>query len=330
MVIKVLKVPLIETDSRRKINYGDSTIEDIEKYTYLDVDLYNTINYNIDVVLICTHPHKTGTSSLLLMRFFNKPFLEYLTADQKKQMFSELMNMLDPAKHKIERFRRGGAQGTINYTSLLFEFLKVNNSTPRKSGGVLWLREKNNLSIRAIYRNTNHGEVKGFSYSNPQFGGQILFDTNLLGQYRGCFQIFSSLKPLCASILKLLTLDRYVAPIAIKRELSKMSYLQNYLEKQQIPMNDRMKVFYEQYNTRFNKYTLVVHPVGRHHDVFAGGIPSIENRFCISVDIQSLDKNDTIFKPIQFSNFYGRGGDGVDKFVFAVLDWSGDKDKEVS
>ena len=71
--------------------------------------------------------------------------------------------------------------------------------------------------------------------------------------------------------------------------------------------------FYQFYSSKFNNYTMVLHPVGRHYDVFADSKPALENRVCFKIEnIRSSLK----------LNSYGRGGCGLNNFCFAIVDWN--------
>ena len=56
----------------------------------------------------------------------------------------------------------------------------------------------------------------------------------------------------------------------------------------------------------------MLHPTGRHHDVFADNIASLENRVCF--EIEKIRTNLSV-------KGYGRGGCGKNIFCFALLDW---------
>ena len=60
-----------------------------------------------------------------------------------------------------------------------------------------------------------------------------------------------------------------------------------------------------------NKYTLVTHAVGYHYDVFGKGVNLLENKVCFSLNTTEACTD------------IGRGGCGIGKFVFAILDWRG-------
>ena len=59
-----------------------------------------------------------------------------------------------------------------------------------------------------------------------------------------------------------------------------------------------------------NIFSIVGYPVGYYFDVFKGGCVSLENKVCFAIDMNNNEFN------------IGRGGGGVHKFVFAILDHS--------
>ena len=59
-----------------------------------------------------------------------------------------------------------------------------------------------------------------------------------------------------------------------------------------------------------------MHPVGRHYDVFANNLPSLENRVCFSFpQVNGTSGVSNTGLP------YGRGGCGINNYCFATLDW---------
>ena len=63
------------------------------------------------------------------------------------------------------------------------------------------------------------------------------------------------------------------------------------------------------YNT-YNRHTVVTHPVGYHIDIFPSEKICLENKVC--------------FRMHNCSSQFGRGGEGDECFVFALLDWEVD------
>ena len=60
----------------------------------------------------------------------------------------------------------------------------------------------------------------------------------------------------------------------------------------------------------WNNFSIVAYPVKYHYDTFIDKCQSLENKICFSFDIEEKDKH------------IGRGGDGKNKFVYAILDHS--------
>ena len=245
--------------------------------------------------------------------------------DKKKNaLFDHFLSMLNNKKNNnhIERIREGGARGTAQYDSSLFKMLKTPNSSPRCSKGSIWLRLKNDRKWKLFYRGTKNGVVHNYSYSIPRIGGQFGLDCSLFKSYTFLLE-FLSTKPYTALIVESLELQHKISPMAIQTELYNMKEAHESVFGKTMDRkvsNDIVKPiiqYYERYSNVHNHYTLVTHPVGRHNDVFGSNKTSkIENRFCMSI---------TNLRPknVQKKTFstYGRGGNGIYNFVFAVLDW---------
>ena len=136
------------------------------------------------------------------------------------------------------------------------------------------------------------------------------------------WQDFVMSKPLAAAVIKEIEkahcqfdgcpLEFRICPQAIDAELDNALYVRNIVSKQQSKKSSGLTQksdFYVIYSQLFCRYTLVSHPVGRHFDVFANEMPSLENRVCFS-------------HPIDSSGSYGRGGHGGRRcYTFCVLDW---------
>ena len=61
-----------------------------------------------------------------------------------------------------------------------------------------------------------------------------------------------------------------------------------------------------------NNFTLVEYPCGYHFDIFDKKSCSLENTICFSFDTTLNKDNSDI----------GQGGNGCNKIVFAILDWT--------
>ena len=102
-------------------------------------------------------------------------------------------------------------------------------------------------------------------------------------------------------------------------------FLESYVSSEKhIDENMKRLLYYQYYSSKFLNYTLVMHPVGRHHDFFADNKPSLENRVCFSFDLN--DDGTTGLKNTGLS--YGRGGCGMNQYCFAIIDWRSSDDNQ--
>ena len=155
-------------------------------------------------------------------------------------------------------------------------------------------------------------------------------------------QNFISTKPLAAAILTEIqsTIGKHpdlpklkICTIAVKQELQNAqtarrfvkTFVKNYnstkTSKQWYKRHEESLLFYTFYAIHFLNFTLVMHPVGGHLDTFADDEPSLENRVCFSFNLNQDGRTG-----IPHTGYrYGRGGAGMNKFCFALLDWGGYK-----
>ena len=191
--------------------------------------------------------------------------------------------------------------------------------------GTVFLLSKKKLKWHVIYIGTNDGIQKYTYYTNPQPGGQFIVDGKFLQKYK-FMELFVSSKPIAALILNQLEQDdsinmNNICPMACKIELQNVcntkKFLKGYLKSPHFRRIAEEKnvqtIFYQYYATKYVNYTMVSHPVERHYDVFADGKPSLENRVCFVVE--NIRSNLSL-------TTYGRGGAGINKFCFAILDWN--------
>ena len=176
-----------------------------------------------------------------------------------------------------------------------------------------------------FYIGTYDGQNKYTYYTNPQPGGQFVLQSSLLDKYQ-CLETFVSTKPICALLIREIEMASdicidIVSYEACKTEMQQISDSKGFLERYQksnhyknsASMRGSKATFYQFYSSKFNNYTMVLHPVGRHYDVFADSKPSLENRVCFKIEnIRSSLK----------LNSYGRGGCGLNNFCFAIVDWN--------
>ena len=204
--------------------------------------------------------------------------------------------------------------------------LKTNNIIPRCSKGTVYMKSKSNLKWLVLYVGTKDGNVKNTYYTKPRCGCIFMMKTTLLNKYQYLVH-FASTKPITAMLCQDIIIQgglpiTNISPIAINHELENVIKTRNHYydlldtKNRSMTEHQKMYMFYQYYSTHFLKYTLVMHPVGRHFDVFAGKLPSLENRVCFSFPV--VKGNTGVCKT---QSNYGRGGCGLTNFCFALLDW---------
>jgi hypothetical protein len=259
----------------------------------------------------------SGYGSILLCRFHNMP-PELGKKRSTRELYRDLYAGL--SNDGLERIRVGGSSGFITYSDELLKLMMTPNSTPRNSLGVLWLKDVDNLKWHFFYISTKVGEAMTWQYSNPKEGGQVTMSPKVFQKYNFLCS-FVSTKGLAAAIVVAIgNTDISICPIAVKEELQNVAFTRKFIEQFSLDKNlspqQKLGLFYAFYSENYLSYTLVQHPVGRHLDTFANGKPSLENRVCFSFLLRQNEKKG-----------YGRGGAGMHRFCFALLDWESSRRK---
>ena len=259
-------------------------------------------------------------AAILLLRFHKmEPTVPH--ADSRQLLYA-LEKYLK--NNKLERRRSGGSSGPLCYSSELLQMLATSNSSPKRSKACCYLRgldEKWHL----IYINHKEGSVKLAWYTNPVRGGHFPMDGKLMKLYP-VLQRFVSTKPYAA--LLMLEVQKYLAtqginvsinPVAVQGELLNIDAARYHIKKVKddhikqtgkcLHREPRDLLFYQWYCRHFLMFTLVMHAVGAHIDVFADNVPSLENRVCFS------------FPAKYRGGRCGRGGFGLEEYTWALLDW---------
>ena len=304
--------------------------DDLSSSYYFDA---SSESNKVDVTLVVglDSKHHAGFASILLMRFhklkptFNQGNKDECSRNFLKELQSELSN------GGLERRRVGGSSGRITYSRDMKLLMATPNATPRCASGAVWLRDKDNLRWHIFYVGTKDCETKYTYYTTPRQGGSFDMPPNLYSKYHFLMD-FASTKALAGNILIALEkqLQNYrnvpqvkVCPIAVAEEIKNMTaarsfvlfFLQHHPNK---TTYQKKELFYQFYSANFLNFTLVLHAVGRHLDVFADSKPSLENRICFSFPMMQDSTSglrNTGYK-------YGRGGSGLDRYCFALLDWT--------
>ena len=297
--------------------------------------LFSKTNSDISII-IGYEPNNLALGSLLLCRFHNlltqTPFVN-INNKSGTQFFSKLKAALGSTK--VERRRFGGSSGLFTHSSLR-RLMEINNSCPRKGPGGLYIRMRNGLSVNLYYICCGTKiEPKTVRYSNPVDGGQFHISNALLTEHPFLYYFLMS-KILASKILISLSdliktphCSRFaqmkVNPKAVSYELFCWQRTIYHTEKHfkenkqklglQALIHDCKNCFHMFLSSTFLNFTLVMHAVLGHLDVFADKLPSLENRIVFGID--SKDGS------------YGRGGI-PGKFVFCILDWNAKRQARIA
>lgn len=339
--VKLIYVPKSMSECSSKAFFktykGSNTFpkEVIKESHYLSADAEDS---SIDATIVIGYdplqPNSTG--SLLLFRFHHMdPNIR--KDSEKKRLLQCLQTLLK--NNGIERKRTGGSSGYINYSRALKTMMATNNSTPRKSKGVVFLRQACDTAWDMFYVPTNREEsaIVSCAYSNPVPGGNFQMEDWMFEEFPFLMK-FASTKPLAALILKELPSivvnddvpQLSLNPIAIREELENIHAVRE-LTRNFITRHNRMHPtdqiaagsaremieFYKIYSYNFLMFTLVLHAVGLHKDIFADGEASLENRCCFFFKLQEGET-----KVSNTGTPTGRGGKGNNHYGFALLDWT--------
>ena len=329
--MRVYYVPKVQDVDSKLRGCNKISAHDLSSSYYFDASLGVSNDIDVTVVIGIDSMDKSESfGSILLMRFhkLRPSFTKKNTDGCTKTFFTTLQNEL--SNGGLERRRVGGSSGKITYSRDVKLLLATPNSTPRCSSGAVWLRDKSDLKWHVFYLGTKDGEQKYTYYTTPRQGGSFNMPPELYSTYPFLMD-FASTKPLAANILialqeslkhKANIPNVNVCPVAVDEEIKNMkatrSFVLSFIKNHPRTFYQQKILFYRFYSANFLNYTLVMHPVGRHHDVFADNKPSLENRICFSFKLKrdgTSGLKNTGYK-------YGRGGCGLHRFCFALLDWT--------
>lgn len=306
----------------------------ISSSMYLDLD--SLAGDAFATVVLGLDDDNKDTASVLCCRFHSLK-----AQDSERQAKEVLKDMKDQLKNNgLERRRTGGSSGKLRMGSKELKLLlHTENSSPRNSKGVIWLRSKDSLKLHIYYIGTKLKEetdvtkCKYTYYSTPRPGGSFQMKETMFKKHPW-LQTFCRTKPLAALVMK--GIEKHLEK---KNDLPNLSIiseacdeeLQNmeaarffikceYERNQKLKEGDLRNLFWVFYSENFLNFTLVMHPVGLHLDIFANADdPSLENRVCFYFKLDRQGQTNMTNTGYR----YGRGGFGANNFCFALLDWSG-------
>ncbi|GFH47040.1 predicted protein [Chaetoceros tenuissimus] len=297
---------------------------DISKMVYFDHNKHSN-DCDVTIIIGINNDRKTGT--LLLCRFHR--LQAKLGIISERLLLEQLQSQLPFHNNGLERMRTGGSSGLCSYSPELKQMLHTHNSTPRMSKGSIFLLRADRLQWDIFYIGTKDklSTVKHTWYSNPVSGGNFNMEEWMFREHAFLSE-FCATKPLTAQLLKCIrtstkTPDLNIAINAIEEELQNMycarAVVKLFLDGKKMKPQAIRQQFYIFYAFMFLNFTLVMHAVALHLDRFSDGEESLENRLCFSFP---LDRDGRSGLAKTGSCPYGRGGAGLDRFCFALLDWT--------
>ena len=294
--------------------------------------LKNDMN-DIDVWIILGKPKNTDSGCHLInMRWkSNLDYKKWTNGNNVKGLYDSLLSKCSNNGMQVQR--SGGSNGltSINNTDIL-QLISTNCAFPRKGKGVKVVRKRTKwkcyyVGVRKNKNEDTKGVNKNFvswNYQQPQRGGNFKLDPTLKEKYDDIISAMTIAKYNSALLSKRLSgmfLTMHIQDKAVESSL-------NDIKDAKISIDEKMKKKYclrsqklkeEEYYKQLvtilsmkNKFTLVAYPCGYHFDVFDKKAHSLENKICFSFDTTLNKDNSDI----------GRGGNGCNKFVFAILDWT--------
>lgn len=269
--------------------------------------------------VICIFGSKPNRNkSLLLFRFVDLNPRAGLSKNSEDDLYHFLFeNKISSRKQELRR-NGGSSCETDSSTREFNQMLMRPGNVPRRADGTVWIQER--LCWKLYYIGVNDGLPKSLWYSQPVNGGafsighwnqnKTVYKFNDSIKERKIFKNYPALmrfcesKPLAALLLDELRNHGFQCmPEAVNTELKHILVARNHVAN--LPKQCRKNEFYLFY-MRYVNFTMVMHPVGFHLDVFANRDSILENK---AVFIRH-----DIFEP-------GRGGGGPNIFTWALLDW---------
>ena len=239
-----------------------------------------------------------------------------MTDDQKKQFYYEMLSATP--KEGWESTRKGGSNGETTYDNFnILKFLNTNSAFIRRGKGVKLIKKRTTWNCYYISSGgigpSQHHVTRNpvcWKYSQPQQGGQVVLNDYLYKKYSFIFKAMTKAKYDTVKLILLLQ-NKKVIPYIIQQEATKAGNndIERATKKVQMTYNKVTQGKFVKELTMCNKFTIVAYPVAYHYDVFKQNQHSLENKICLSF-------------PSDCRGNIGRGGDGINRWVFALLDWT--------
>ena len=285
-------------------------------------------------VSVVLGPIVNGIRQLILCRCHNCKYIPP-EGDEIDEFLHELKELAGKDKGGFCVNRRAGSNGKWRYDKPLMDFLNSNKAFPRKSDSVVIIPQDDGMECYYMSPKSDDGQKEAwneihpecpmadhhpyypayFPYAPPVKGGSFMVTTELVADYPFLLE-FQEKKTLTAHICRELSqreFDYDISPAACQGEIRTQEIILGHLAmKELLTQKDRKTRHWSDIDHFLfgcmtkNRFTLVVHPVYFHPDIFHKGKESIENKKC--------------FVSPTSHHSIGRGGGGHN-YTFALLDW---------
>ena len=236
---------------------------------------------------------------------------------QKVKLFDDLLALCPSGG--FERHRLGGSSGEARVDADFFKFISKPANLPRKAHGIKFVFGQDFICCIHIPTTDATNPAIKMDYSPPRQGSAFHLPASVMEEFPLLFK-FTEAKAFVSLLLNEINKERnkhggpLIQPHAVAGELASLHSSRCIAQVDQpagrLTNDDPCMLKWSALNCTLhvciseNKHTSVCHPCGHHRDVFAQD--GLENKVCFSMPGRSE---------------VGRGGDGPDMFVFALLDW---------
>ena len=312
--IQIFEMDNTVQDSQLKHYHPTPELISSSKHMQLDMT-------NIDVWIILAKPSSNHDHCHLVnMRWkSNLDYKKWSNDLNSKHLFHTIKSRCK--NNGYEAKRTGGSNGFTSYSNRdIVNLLATNAAFPRKGKGVKVVKkDKKWICYYHGVRKNKDGKTSlpnfvSWSYTQPKIGGNFEMKGEIVDEFQDIIFAMTEIKYNSACLIDKLNtiLNTTIQQLAVESAIDDMNVVRKKIMENSSNVTSTMSkdLFLRELALK-NKFTLVAYPCGYHHDVFDKRSFSLENKICFGYE----NSNDT-------SNSIGRGGQGINMFVFALLDWT--------
>ena len=312
--IQTFEIDNLVNDSELKHYHPTPQLISSSKHMQMDMT-------DIDVWIILAKPSpKHNHCHLVNMRWKSKlDFNKWSNDLNSKHLFNTIKSSCK--NNGYEAKRTGGSNGFTSYNNRdIVNLLATNTAFPRKGKGVKVVKKDKKWTCyyhgvrKKIDRRSSLPNFVSWSYTQPKIGGNFEMKAEIIDEFQDIIFAMTEIKYNSACLIGKLNiiLNTTIQQLAVESAIDDMNIVRKKITTNSSNMTSTVsKDLFLRELAMKNKFTLVAYPCGYHHDVFDKRSFSLENKICFGYE----NSNHT-------SNSIGRGGQGINMFVFALLDWT--------